>query len=211
MAENSLMSLTLRGGVYTPSPWRFMIASTSKGAWEWCCVTSALLAGIPPQGPGWEEVQAVTPAEPACRSSSSRLRWGRLQTPVIQVFPVDIAERRVLLKGPLQIPDLQFADSYLQLMAVNRLATAGLQRVDQSCHGWGRMSKFITDSLNRTLLSTWVIRFSSPYSEGVPSLSATQLSISTWRHPLLPMSQWASPKQRKRIFFKMSIAIPFPT
>ena len=91
-----------------------------------------LVSWDPPSRPRLEEVQAVTPAEPACRSCSSRLRWGRLQTPVIGVFPVDIAERRVLLKGPLQIPDLQFADSYLQLTAVNRLGTAGLQRVDQS-------------------------------------------------------------------------------
>ena len=34
-------------------------------------------------------------------------------------------------------------------MSVNRVATAGLQRLDQSCHGWGRMSKFITDSLKQ--------------------------------------------------------------
>ena len=34
-------------------------------------------------------------------------------------------------------------------MSVNRVVTAGLQRVDQGCHGWGRMSKFITDSLKQ--------------------------------------------------------------
>ena len=70
-------------------------------------------------------------------------------------------------------------------MSVNRVVTAGLQRVDQSCHGWDRMSKFITDSLKQNSAQN-LGASGSP----APSISATQLLT------------WVSIKQTKIMKFQ---------